>query len=290
MANTINESAIKKLKLLFTVVDDQSLSTSTVTGSGHLSVGEGAYKTVIVPYAEYMSVEAAEALAKFANAGGRVIFVESKPSHATAYGKDSQLCAIINAMPSSFRAEFDTSLRGELMNAANNLLAISNLSGMTGDRMLYGDFTDDVHEISFVVNSSDQDGVITLAYQDGYAGTYFVYYPGSAMIEEHAGTSTITIPRYQGVFVVRYEEESETDTTTPPAEDTVMIGDLTNDGVVNNKDLIRLKKYISSNFDGSVEVVVPASADANGDGIINSKDLIRLKKYLSSVPGTVPLG
>ena len=273
-------------QILFTVVDDQSLSVASVTNGGHLAVGEGVYKTVIVPYAEYMSVEAAQALARFANAGGRVIFVETKPTHATAYGQDGTLSTVLNQMPSSFRASFDATLVSDLLGNTNHLLTISNVSGMSKDRLLYGDFTDDIHEISFVVNSSDTDGTMTLSYKDGYADTYFVYDPSSAMIREYTGTATITIPRYQGVFVVRYEEEPEQDTTTEnttaPVEPAVLVGDVNNDGVINTKDLTRLTKYLSSNFDGSVEVPVPESADLTGDGVINVKDLIRLKKYLSS--------
>ena len=272
--------------MLFTVVDDQSLSVSSVTDGGYLNVGEGAYKTVIVPYAEYMSVEAAEALARFANAGGRVIFVESKPTHATTYGDDARLRSIVDGMTSLYRAEFDTDLLRSLMNTSNNLLNISIISGLSGDRMLYGDFTDDVHEISFVVNTSPSDGTMTLSYKDGYDGTYFVYYPGNAKIEEYTGTATVTIPRYQGVFVVRYDE----DATAPEEQPTVMVGDLTNDGTINVKDLIRLKKYLSSALDGSVVIEVPASADTNGDGMINTKDLIRLKKYLSTKDGSVSMG
>ena len=201
-------------QILFTVVDDQSLAVSTVADSGHLSVGEGDYKTVIVPYAEYMSVEAAGALAQFANAGGRVIFVESKPTHATSYGDDAELRSIVNGMPSIHRAAFDAGLLRDVINNANNLLSISRLSGMPRERLLYGDFTDDDHEISFVVNSSEQDGTMTLSYKDGYEGTYFVYYPGNAMIEAYTGAATVTVPRYQGVFVIRCEEETVTDTTT----------------------------------------------------------------------------
>ena len=79
------------------------------------------------------------------------------------------------------------------------------------------------------------------------------------------------------------------DTTTPP-EVEILVGDVTNDGSINSKDLTRLKKYLSSNFDGSVEVAVPESADTNGDELVNVKDLTRLKKYLSTNDGSVQLG
>jgi DNA-entry nuclease len=55
-------------------------------------------------------------------------------------------------------------------------------------------------------------------------------------------------------------------------------GDINDDGVINGKDLTRLKRYLAGD-----EVVVNeiTSLDANGDGTCNTKDLTRLMKYLS---------
>ena len=54
-------------------------------------------------------------------------------------------------------------------------------------------------------------------------------------------------------------------------------GDITGDGVVNNKDLTRLFRYLSG-----FEVEVSEEAlDITGDGAVNNKDLTRLFRYLS---------
>ncbi|MBR6902912.1 MAG: hypothetical protein IKN39_03380, partial [Clostridia bacterium] len=55
-------------------------------------------------------------------------------------------------------------------------------------------------------------------------------------------------------------------------------GDINGDGKVNNKDIVRLFKYLS---DWDVEVDSKA-LDVNGDGAVNNKDLLRLFKYLSN--------
>lgn len=55
-------------------------------------------------------------------------------------------------------------------------------------------------------------------------------------------------------------------------------GDINGDGVCNNKDLTRLKKYMS---DPDNTVVFEEALDINGDGSHNNKDLTRLKKYMS---------
>jgi hypothetical protein len=52
-------------------------------------------------------------------------------------------------------------------------------------------------------------------------------------------------------------------------------GDVNGDGACNNKDLTRLKRYMSG---ADVEVF---HLDINGDGAENSKDMTRLMKFLS---------
>ena len=54
-------------------------------------------------------------------------------------------------------------------------------------------------------------------------------------------------------------------------------GDINGDGVLNNKDLNRLMKYLA----GDDVEVVEAALDLNGDGNVNNKDLNRLMKYLA---------
>ena len=61
-------------------------------------------------------------------------------------------------------------------------------------------------------------------------------------------------------------------------------GDANGDGTVDNKDLVRIKKYLAGlDYDTGISTEeVGAGADANGDGDIDNKDLVRLKKYLAA--------
>ena len=60
-------------------------------------------------------------------------------------------------------------------------------------------------------------------------------------------------------------------------------GDITGDGVVNNKDYTRLFRYLS----GYDVEVVEAALDVNGDGVVNNKDYTRLFRYLSGHDVTI---
>ena len=71
-------------------------------------------------------------------------------------------------------------------------------------------------------------------------------------------------------------------------------GDVTNDGRVNTRDLVRLSQYISDGCktdpDGYNAEVVESAGDVNGDGKINARDLIRLSQYISDGNQTNPEG
>lgn len=71
-------------------------------------------------------------------------------------------------------------------------------------------------------------------------------------------------------------------------------GDVTNDGKVNTRDLVRLSQYISDGCttdpEGYNAQVVEGACDLNGDGRINARDLIRLSQYISDGNQTNPDG
>lgn len=63
-----------------------------------------------------------------------------------------------------------------------------------------------------------------------------------------------------------------------PQEQDIEPGDCNGDGVINNKDVVVLFKYLSSDETGADPYVF----DFNGDGGINNKDVVALFKYVSA--------
>ena len=102
-----------------------------------------------------------------------------------------------------------------------------------------------------------------------------------------------------GIEIKECYNYDEQDVTIYSANGTITItnilyGDCNGDGVIDGKDLVRLRKYLSQYNDatGTSPVEISAGADCNGDGKIDGKDLVRLRKYLSQYDdntGTSPV-
>ena len=75
------------------------------------------------------------------------------------------------------------------------------------------------------------------------------------------------------------ETEPETESETEPEVPEVLKGDCNNDGVVDNKDVVILFRYVSSGEKAEDESVY----DFNGDGEADNKDVVALFRYVSAV-------
>ena len=97
-----------------------------------------------------------------------------------------------------------------------------------------------------------------------------------------------------GTYAVRLtakafdNDENEVAVVTEDGAVTVdgrLLGDVTGDGTIDGRDLIRLRKYLA-NLDeatGESTVAVSSGADVTGDGAVDGRDLIRLRKYLANL-------
>jgi hypothetical protein len=171
-----------------------------------MKVGYGCYSTVVVPFAEYISVGALEKLVDFARSGGHIIFVGSTPKHAHSMKDDGRI----------------TELMGELV--GQDFLDVNNVDGLlrlleayvsvefntevtsgAAERLLVGDFKSDERKVSFFVNTSDKAMSVKITPSDMSVGGASVYYPASAEIKiaTFAPDVEIVIPAYEGVIVVR---------------------------------------------------------------------------------------
>ena len=95
------------------------------------------------------------------------------------------------------------------------------------------------------------------------------------LITETDASLHILYPLPSGEYELGWIPEGDRSKLLPVGQ--LVFGDINGDGVVNNKDLTRLMKYLA----GEDAAVTDALLDVNGDGMVNNKDLTRLMKYLA---------
>ena len=110
-------------------------------------------------------------------------------------------------------------------------------------------------------------------------GTKIISDPSIPVVPHQWDGGTVTTPptaSAEGVMTYRCTVCGTEKTETIPKLD-YLPGDINGDNKTNNKDLVRLMKYLAGE---DVEVVADA-LDVNGDDKTNNKDLVRLMKYLA---------
>ena len=82
---------------------------------------------------------------------------------------------------------------------------------------MMADFESEDHDVSFLVNASDSPMTVKWNYSDGYEGSASVYYPGNGNIvkvDMSEGAATLVIPAYEGVLIVREDDNRNDDVLT----------------------------------------------------------------------------
>ena len=247
-AYTLNDNFEKICKdllqnqYMFTVLDDETIRAATVTDDGCLKAGLGTYRVVILPYTQYISVDALENLTLFTKAGGRVIFIGSTPSHGLRPNEESAISALMDQLkgqPTIQRYSQTTLLRAVVPVAHRNL-DTSVISGNSAN-LLMADYGNDDRDVTFLVNASYTDTVVRLTYTDGYAGNATLYHPETGYIEavSLAGGKSVTIPACTGVILVREADNTSDELDTAPEGEDVTLPvepDTTPDPVVTTQD------------------------------------------------------
>ena len=191
-------------QLLFTILDDESIRQAEITADGKLKIGLGSYSTIVLPFTEYISVEALQKLEDFKAAGGTVIFYKSSITHGLELDQEDEIASIMSSFENATANSQPALLRKIKASVSTSLTIKSNVA--IDKYLLMGDFTSDTHDVSFLVNTNSSDLTVQWTYTDGYTGKATIYYPGSGNIEIidcSEDFSEVVIPAYQGVLIVR---------------------------------------------------------------------------------------
>ena len=198
-----------KRGVLYTVLDERSLQGASVTEDGCLLVGNGAYRLVILAYAEAISEAAVTTLEAFVSRGGQVVFIGDIPSWcpdpgAEETGADRRIASAASKMAEGhFHPRVGTAMLDDIAAHAGLRMRLEVPDGASADGWFYAEYQTEERDIGFLVNSRNEARSAALTYLDGYAGTSAVCWPGTGVIGERSGAVTLTVPPYESVFVIR---------------------------------------------------------------------------------------
>ncbi len=219
-------------QVLYTVIDDESICAAEISTDGRLIIGNGAYRVMILAYADYISAEAAEKLAAFCQAGGTVIFFASAPTKSLDGKGDERVAAAMAAMSEqpSYRPNRISKMCIDIAEMSNNIMSLGTCLGVAKTDVLYGDFANDTHDLSYFANVAGNAATLSVTFRDGYDGAYSVYYPYSGNIERGSGNKiSLSVPAYQAVIVVREDDNTadtpvigEDESDTQPSEESTV--------------------------------------------------------------------
>ena len=190
---------------MYSSIDEESICAALIE-QGRMKVGYGCYSTVVVPFAEYISVGALEKLVDFAKSGGHIIFVGSTPKHAHSMKDDWRIAELMGELVGQDFLDVnnvDGLLR--LLEAYVSVEFNTEVTSGAAERLLVGDFKSDERKVSFFVNTSDKETSVKITPNDASAVCASVYFPASSEIKIATFTPDIelVIPAYEGVIVVR---------------------------------------------------------------------------------------
>ena len=207
---------------MFTVLDDETIRTATVTADGRLVAGLGSYRVVVLGYAQYISVEALEKLTVFTEAGGTVILVGDTPEHGLRPEQEDAIATLMEKLsdqPAIKRYTASRLLEAVAPVAHRDLTATVTKGEQTN--FLMADYEAPDRDVTFLVNAGYTDTTESLPYPDAYTGKATLYHPKTGYIETvTVGESyTLTIPACMGLILMREADNTRDDTPYTPKED-----------------------------------------------------------------------
>ena len=100
---------------------------------------------------------------------------------------------------------------------------------------------------------------------------------------EPTATATVTEAKPTKTAAPTKAEPTVIPTAQTTADEDFLLGDPNDDGVINMKDVLTLRKYMAS-----IEVYINLkAADVTADGVVNMKDILQLRKFVAGLIETL---
>ncbi len=182
------------------------------------------------------------------------------------------LCIGGGAMtPQEKEENYDEWYPSEKNGQAKNLSGISEIQPRTWTTVEY-EFT--------VKDQCSSKGRNVSFYTD--AGAFYLYF-GSQVLNKNIYLDNVLIemdtaadPTARTLPTTAPKTTIKEPTTAPKTQPTVIAGDANDDGAVNMKDVLTIRKHLA----GISVTLNEKAADLNGDGAVNMKDVLALRRQL----------
>lgn len=180
----------------FNVINEDNIIGSTIE-NGVMTIGYGSYKVIVVAYSEVMSLECLQKFDAFVQSGGKILWVDEKPSLADDATEQSAFATLISTYASD--TVFDNENICSQIGAFDNVEA--TFQNLNGDVMV-SQYEKDGKTIYFLCNWQKKLKSVTVNLPK--TTEISVYYPGIGVIEviDSSDTCTVNIPAYEGAFII----------------------------------------------------------------------------------------
>ena len=185
-------------QLDFNMIDADSLECAAIE-EGRLVVGNGKYRVVVIPNLEVMSLACMRKLAGFADAGGKVIWLDSLPRLADRMGDTGELVRISERFLPDVVGLPSGEFTGIIKDTVKHDLAVSSQDENFKD-IFVSPYIKDGKKIYYIVNSNKEDMEVHIAAGEGLC--FDLYDPYTGDITAYGDAGDFVCRGYMGYFAV----------------------------------------------------------------------------------------
>ncbi len=180
------------------IVDEEAVLTGDLR-DGALRVADEAFRVIVIPPMDTMSLDVARRLTAFVKAGGSVVFTADLPHRADSLTNTDALQTELQALVKEQAKVKLTDVAGATAVVRALVKPDLKLKAENPD-ILYTHRRKDGRDLYFIINCGENP--VTIEPELGVPGPYDLYRPLTGAVEKRAGVTALKLDGYEGVFMV----------------------------------------------------------------------------------------
>jgi len=180
------------------IVDEEAVLTGDLR-DGALRVADEAFRVIVIPPMDTMSLDMARRLTAFVKAGGSVVFTADLPHRADSLKHTPALQAELQALVKVQAKVRQTDVVGATAVVRALVKPDLRLKAENPD-ILYTHRRKDGRDLYFVINCGETP--VTIEPELSLSGPWEIFCPLTGDVEKRAGVTSLKLDGYEGVFIV----------------------------------------------------------------------------------------